>query len=287
MAPPTANEGADSGTGTDSGAAPADAKAGLALHNEYRALHGAPALAWDEGLAKMAQDWANGCKFAHGGTDRGTGQNLYASSGSMSSYGGDYLSAPTKAWYGEEPQYAKGGYKEPAHFGSTGHFTQVVWKGTTKLGCAKNTVQCSQTIVVCNYKQAGKSRSSEKGSFPMLTLHRKHDGGICAKRFPAHQFGHARRGPRLGRPRLGQPRLGRPGVSVHVELLTLVGPGRAGTLIAPASDLTGFRSKRRGRGPSGLVSTWTAKPIFTCVPTWCVDFPIYVGFSKVPDHHHV
>ncbi len=50
----------------------------LELHNAYRAVHRAPALTWDEGLASYAQalaDYqANQCQFYHPNT--GYGENL-------------------------------------------------------------------------------------------------------------------------------------------------------------------------------------------------------------------
>lgn len=60
-------------------------------------------------------------------------------------------------YYGKEPS--------SSDFGKYGHFTQVVWNGTTKLGCA--TKDCSASglagvgkgvppvFTVCNYKAPG------------------------------------------------------------------------------------------------------------------------------------
>jgi pathogenesis-related protein 1 len=35
------------------------------IHNEYRALHGAQNLIWNDTLSAKAQQWANGCVFQH------------------------------------------------------------------------------------------------------------------------------------------------------------------------------------------------------------------------------
>lgn len=54
----------------------------------------------------------------------------------------------TDLWYNEVEYYdfnTPGGF-----FSATGHFTQVVWKGTTKLGCG-----LSGDYVVCRYSERG------------------------------------------------------------------------------------------------------------------------------------
>jgi len=54
-------------------------------------------------------------------------------------------------WVGELRQYdfQRGGFSM-----ETGHFTQVVWKSTQRLGCAS--ASCGATTVwVCNYEAAG------------------------------------------------------------------------------------------------------------------------------------
>ena len=54
-------------------------------------------------------------------------------------------------WYREVDQYD---FKRPGFDGSTGHFTQLVWVGTTKVGCGRS--QCKgNDIVVCNYDPPG------------------------------------------------------------------------------------------------------------------------------------
>ena len=45
-------------------------------------------MTWDDTTAIDAQNWANGCNYAHGGTGVGStyGQNLYASAGTVPRY---------------------------------------------------------------------------------------------------------------------------------------------------------------------------------------------------------
>merc|ERR1740123_2441422 len=58
----------------------AEMQAALDEHNRVRAIHSAPALTWDDGLASQAKSWAARCKFEH--SSMGHGENLWAGSGS-------------------------------------------------------------------------------------------------------------------------------------------------------------------------------------------------------------
>ncbi|TFK40985.1 CAP domain-containing protein [Crucibulum laeve] len=102
-----------------------DIQAYLAGHNSIRAQHGASPLTWSDNLASKAQQWANGCQFHHSGGSLGAfGENLAAGTGG--SYG---IASAIKSWTDEVSQYNPNS-PQPSHF------TQVVWKGTTQVGCA-------------------------------------------------------------------------------------------------------------------------------------------------------
>ena len=134
---------------------PADKNALLGAHNAFRDKHCAPAMTWSNNLASSAQQWANGCKmegnvFTHGSS----GENLFWSSPP----GGQGDSAVTAAWYSEVGKY---NFANPGFSASTGHFTQVVWAGSTQLGCAK-AVCGNFDYWVCRYAPAG----NITGQFP-------------------------------------------------------------------------------------------------------------------------
>lgn len=118
---PANNSPASSGGGTSDG----DIQAYLSAHNAVRAQHGAAALSWSDNLASKAQKWANGCKFEHSGGSLGPfGENLAAGTGSAYN-----IAAAVKSWTDEVSEYNS---NNPV----PSHFTQVVWKGTSQVGCA-------------------------------------------------------------------------------------------------------------------------------------------------------
>ncbi|KAJ7382007.1 sterol-binding protein [Desmophyllum pertusum] len=103
----------------------------LQAHNDKRALHeGTSSLVWDASLAQQAQKWADHLlalgEMQHSGT-AGQGENLYWGIGSTAASCADAV----EAWYAEIADYD---FNNPAFAYNTGHFTQVVWKGTTNVG---------------------------------------------------------------------------------------------------------------------------------------------------------
>jgi uncharacterized protein YkwD len=121
----------------------------LDAHNRYRARHCAPPLAWSRELARSAKQWADslvaqGCAFGHSGTRHG--ENLAA--GTQGSLGPEDAA---RMWYEEVAKYD---FKKGRFSMDTGHFTQVVWKGTQRLGCG--TARCKGLeIFVCQYDPPG------------------------------------------------------------------------------------------------------------------------------------
>jgi uncharacterized protein YkwD len=122
----------------------------LDAHNRVRARHCAPPLTWSFKLQEVARDWANrlrdaGCKFEHRPNSK-YGENLAAGTAGVLD-GGSVL----QMWYDEAKLYSfgKGSFSM-----ETGHFTQVVWRGTTQIGCATSACR-GMDIWVCNYDPPG------------------------------------------------------------------------------------------------------------------------------------
>ncbi|KAI0067671.1 PR-1-like protein [Artomyces pyxidatus] len=129
--PPTETSGSSGGStsggssGDDGATSASDIAAYLSAHNSVRSAHGASDLTWSDSLAATAQGWANNCVFKHsGGTLGPFGENLAAGTGS--SYG---IPEAIKSWTDEVSQYDS---SNPV----PSHFTQVVWKASTQVGCA-------------------------------------------------------------------------------------------------------------------------------------------------------
>ncbi|WP_280477572.1 CAP family protein [Nocardia asiatica] len=129
----------------------------LHAHNGYRKRHAAPALVTDPALVAFAKKRANKLAtteiFAH---DAGNyGENL-AWNWSSAGAAPVACAAPVKNWYDEVKDVT---WDDPErNWSRTGHFTQVVWRGTTKLGCAQAGAingKKGGTYTVCNYDPAG------------------------------------------------------------------------------------------------------------------------------------
>ncbi|PLB41564.1 putative extracellular SCP domain protein Pry1 [Aspergillus candidus] len=96
----------------------------LAHSNDYRRSHNASALVWNETLTDYAADWAGGCKWEH--SHGPYGENL--------AFGYPDPASALAAWADESQMY---NYDIPTGFTEeTGHFTQLVWRGTEQVGCA-------------------------------------------------------------------------------------------------------------------------------------------------------
>jgi len=130
-------------------AAPTEAQAMVDAHNRVRAKHCASPLAWSPKLAQAAQRWANalrdkGCAFGH--SNGSYGENLAAGTTGLLD-----PEATVKMWYDEIAQYK---FPDGGFAMQTGRFTQVVWRGTTEVGCGRS--QCKgMDIWVCEYDPPG------------------------------------------------------------------------------------------------------------------------------------
>lgn len=161
--------GADSGGGgVDSGGGGGEPGALMgvtAAHNQTRSALGIPDLVWDPALAAVAQAWADQCidnENPIGLIDHNAGrsddypgyvgENVYGSSGGAT--GPDAVTL----WVAEEANYDYG-TNTCAAGKVCGHYTQVVWRASEKLGCGLNNCPglTYGSSVVCNYSPGGNS----------------------------------------------------------------------------------------------------------------------------------
>ena len=115
-------------------------------HNAKRQLHeGTNDLVYDAELAAASQAYAESCPTGHGQDSDNhhgsNGENLYWAGSSGAAPDTSYNTA-VESWYSEIMDYAwPQVYLDPRSNGGAviGHFTQVVWKASTKVGCGKYT----------------------------------------------------------------------------------------------------------------------------------------------------
>lgn len=132
----------------------------LAAHNRERAATGVPALAWDPGLAADAAVWARELartgKFKHSPADprdpNVQGENLWA--GTPGAWSPEEM---VGYWIAEKRDYKPGVFPAVSKSGDldkVGHYTQVVWRTTLKVGCALDRSR-REDILVCRYSEGG------------------------------------------------------------------------------------------------------------------------------------
>ncbi len=128
----------------------------LTTHNNARAAVDVPPLQWSNALAAYAQQWADhlavsGCKMEHRPRS-GTWKQLYGENLFMGSAGYFDVADAVTFWESEKMDYK--GKLTIKNFAQVGHYTQMVWKTTTHVGCGI-AVCGDQVIIVCNYNPAG------------------------------------------------------------------------------------------------------------------------------------
>jgi uncharacterized protein YkwD len=130
----------------------------LAAHNAVRAEAGVAPLAWDQALAQGAALYAAQLaltnQFRH--SDRrarsGAGENLW-----MGSRGYFSVENMVATWAAERRDFMPGIFPAVSRSGNwtkVGHYTQMVWPTTTRVGCAVAS-NASSDYLVCRYSPAG------------------------------------------------------------------------------------------------------------------------------------
>ncbi|XP_041997551.1 pathogenesis-related protein PR-1-like [Salvia splendens] len=136
----------------DNAAASSSKSQFLSVQNAARAALRLPPLAWDRRIAQFAASYARrrraDCELRHSGGPYG--ENIFWGSG------GAWTAGQAAAeWVAERREYS---YKSNscADGRQCGHYTQIVWRETTRMGCAR--VVCDRgrgVFVICNYNPPG------------------------------------------------------------------------------------------------------------------------------------
>ena len=130
----------------------------VAIHNRERAAVGTPPLAWDAGLASAAASYgptlAARRSLAHSpaASRPGQGENLWMGSAAAFS-----LDEMVGSWAAEKSLFVPGtvpNVSSSGHFSDVGHYTQMIWRTTARLGCALHRARTSDYLI-CRYAPAG------------------------------------------------------------------------------------------------------------------------------------
>jgi len=143
-------------------------------------------MTWDTTLENWAQNWASKCAINHNPDSKrkGYGENLYwacnPSPADRNSVLNTIGETSVKKWY-SEVSYFDRSYINPFQYQNAyGHFSQVVWADTDKIGCGIAHFKISRcpgypytTALVCNYK------GISKGNLPGAPMYVK--GTPCSQ----------------------------------------------------------------------------------------------------------
>jgi uncharacterized protein YkwD len=128
----------------------------LNIHNQERAVVNVPALSWSSSLASNAQSWADQLlaegKFEHS-PDTSYGENIAQLSRINPNPNETDLSKMVQSWVDEKNSY-DGQPITNDNFMQFGHYTQMVWKSTTEVGCGMAS-DTGKDILVCQYTPSG------------------------------------------------------------------------------------------------------------------------------------
>jgi len=131
----------------------------LRLHNAERTALDIPALKWSEELAASALDWAKTSakrnKMSHSDGRNHIGENVAYTRSKPNS-----VEKLIGMWTDEKENYVHRPYPECTKTGDTGdvgHYTQIIWKATTEVGCGVATGS-GRDYIVCQYKTSGNRR---------------------------------------------------------------------------------------------------------------------------------
>jgi pathogenesis-related protein 1 len=123
----------------------------LRAHNKVRTESGLPPLQWSGTLAALSQKWANSLiannRTAHNAKSP-YGENILATGL------GSTPSSVVAEWASESQDYT---YRSNTCNGDCGHYTQLVWRSTRRVGCAMAR-NAHREIWVCSYDPPGNFR---------------------------------------------------------------------------------------------------------------------------------
>ena len=129
---------------------PLDISAILANVNEKRKMHRSPPLEWSPEISRLSQEWAERGKFEHSKRP-GLSENLFMFNSADPSF-----RKAVSSWYNESRFYD---FNHPGFSPTTGHFSALVWKSSTKVGAGAAKLPNGMYLYVMNLSPAGNLNS--------------------------------------------------------------------------------------------------------------------------------
>lgn len=138
----------------------------LAAHNRERAAAGIAPLRWDPALVEDARRWGDYLaaigEIEHEEDDPGDpdpqGENLFL--GTKNHFAAEEM---VGMWIDEKAHFVAGPIPQNSRTGNfedVGHYTQLMWRDTRRVGCAVSQGS-DYDILVCRYRQAGNVMGEE------------------------------------------------------------------------------------------------------------------------------
>jgi hypothetical protein len=130
----------------------------VAIHNQARISQGVGPIIWDRSLAAAADAYAQQLaatgSWGHspGWSRRGQGENLW-----MGTRGAFSVDQMVGAWASERRMFRRGAFPQVSRTGNwedVGHYTQMIWPGSTRVGCAIRS-SGRNDYLVCRYSPGG------------------------------------------------------------------------------------------------------------------------------------
>ena len=130
----------------------------VAIHNQVRIAEGVGPVMWDRSLAAAADAYAQ--QLATGGS-WGHSPNAAARRSGRKPVDGDHgafsVDQMVWAWASERSMFRRGAFPAVSRTGrweDVGHYTQMIWPGSTRVGCAIRS-SSHNDYLVCRYSPGG------------------------------------------------------------------------------------------------------------------------------------
>lgn len=126
-------------------------------HNRVRADVGVSKLKWSDKISQYSQSWADHlaattCQMKHrpreGKWKQQYGENLFIGTAGFYS-----IREAVQSWESEKADYSYGPFTGKS-YKPIGHYTQIIWKNSTRFGCGQ--ALCNNNLIIaCNYDPPG------------------------------------------------------------------------------------------------------------------------------------